>query len=355
MHAQQRRKGKHMFCHRDQVGRRSRPPAALNHIQSLQGRKTTKRGFAITIGVALLCGGSGPALAGGVKKIKQPRSFPIIISAPGSYRLNSNLDVTATGQANPENLDAIQITAEGVTLDLAGFQIKGPTVCTGAPWVTSCAPLGTGRGIFSSANVTIMNGAVTGMGNNGIEVGSTSSVKNLNARSNGNYGIHGGGTMTGSTAARNGARGINWFGSVSHCAARENGGPGIVGSLVSDGIATFNRGDGISADSVSNSEGRSNFNRGITASNVLNSFGITNGGAGIDGLVVTHSTAIANSGDGITGSAVIGNVAQFNTGFGIRVDPGGSYTQNNVQSNTGGTITGGLSQGQNVCNGIPGC
>jgi len=44
--------------------------------------------------------------------------FPVTISEVGSYRLTGNLSIGST--------DAIEITADNVTLDLNGFLIIGP-------------------------------------------------------------------------------------------------------------------------------------------------------------------------------------------------------------------------------------
>src|SRR5437867_140385 len=82
-----------------------------------------------------------PAGASGPRKLKQPKTFPLTISEPGSYILVTNITVPDA------NTTAISITADNVTLDLGGFSIMGPTVCSGGPPVTSCAPSGTGIGI----------------------------------------------------------------------------------------------------------------------------------------------------------------------------------------------------------------
>src|SRR5436190_10630805 len=78
------------------------------------------------------------ALAGGVTPGDAP-GFPVTISLAGSYRLSGNLTVPDA------NTTAINITADNVTIDLNGFSIIGPVVCTpiGTP-VTSCSPSGSG-------------------------------------------------------------------------------------------------------------------------------------------------------------------------------------------------------------------
>lgn len=84
--------------------------------------------------------------------------FPITITQPGSYRLTSGLTVGS-------NITAITISADHVTLDLNGFEIRGPVSCSGTP-VTSCSSTGTGLGIDINADyVTVENGHLTGLGN----------------------------------------------------------------------------------------------------------------------------------------------------------------------------------------------
>lgn len=61
------------------------------------------------------------ALAGNVTP-GDAAGYPITISTPGSYKLMSNLVV-------PDFKNGIEIVAEGVTLDLNGFTIKGSMQC----------------------------------------------------------------------------------------------------------------------------------------------------------------------------------------------------------------------------------
>jgi hypothetical protein len=72
------------------------------------------------------------ALSGRVTPGDQ-RGFPVSISQPGSYRLTSNLIVDSFGVA-------IEITADGVTLDLNGYSIVGkglPADFTYYPCITA--------------------------------------------------------------------------------------------------------------------------------------------------------------------------------------------------------------------------
>jgi parallel beta-helix repeat protein len=160
-----------------------------------------------------------------VKPIGVPKEFPITIDAPGTYRLTSNLKVPSA------NTTAIQITADNVTLDLNGFSIVGPTVCLGSP--LTCKPTGSGQGILASKDaVTVLNGTVRGMGNDGIAlIGKSGRVEKVHVASNGGNGISalGACTLSGNTARSNGAFGILVLGSstVSDNTAEKNGRAGI--------------------------------------------------------------------------------------------------------------------------------
>src|SRR6266404_299820 len=92
--------------------------------------------------------------------------FPYRITQPGSYRLSGNLTVPDV------NATAIQVMADNVTIDLNGFSIIGPVVCTGFP-VQTCSPNPTflrasGVDGGSYSNITVVNGTVRGMGFYGI-------------------------------------------------------------------------------------------------------------------------------------------------------------------------------------------
>src|SRR5271170_3750944 len=65
--------------------------------------------------------------------------FPYTITQPGSYRLSGNLTVPNV------NTDGIVISVDNVNIDLNGFSIIGPAVCTGCP--AKCTSTGTGVGI----------------------------------------------------------------------------------------------------------------------------------------------------------------------------------------------------------------
>jgi hypothetical protein len=88
--------------------------------------------------------------------------FPVTLSAAGSYRLTSNLDLVGTGTA-------VSITADGVDLDLGGFTIDNGGRCTGTP-VTSCAggEASTLGIVLAGSHGRVRNGVVRGFNNAGI-------------------------------------------------------------------------------------------------------------------------------------------------------------------------------------------
>ncbi|MGH8245135.1 MAG: right-handed parallel beta-helix repeat-containing protein [Gammaproteobacteria bacterium] len=72
-----------------------------------------------------------------------PIAVPTTISSPGAYLLRSSIDFNAAAGAG------ITITASGVTLDLNGFEIRGPG-----------GKQGTGVRILGAKGVTVRNGGI---------------------------------------------------------------------------------------------------------------------------------------------------------------------------------------------------
>ncbi len=272
--------------------------------------------------------------------------FPVTISRPGSYQLTSNLTVARA------NTTCIEITSDNVTLDLNGFTISGPTVCTAGPNNSvTCNPSGNGIGVNapSEGNVTVINGVVTGMGLDGINLaGPGARVENIQAYSNGGYGIrttsgsnntssNNGGvgilitTGSNNTAAGNGGDGIDSLGTANNSVSNNNGGVGI-NALTANSNASFNnQGDGIDANTAN----------GNTASG--------NTGNGIAAGTANNNVSTGNGGNGIVATTAVGNTATGNTGHGL-VSSGG-YTNNVFQGNAGGQVSGGIQMGTNVCSG----
>jgi hypothetical protein len=227
--------------------------------------------------------------------------FPVTISEPGSYRLASNLVVPDAATT------AIQITADDVTLDLNGFSIIGPNVCTPNP--TRCTFQGGGIGVMavgpvgvvSPANVRVMNGTVRGMGGHGIRMmGDGTVVERVLSVSNGGPGI------------------VVGEGSVIDSIAKLNGsGSAIVGMIV----------------------------RGCTAANNIFGIFVRPGGVATGniaksnaagGLSVTNATAQGNTAkdngtygiDAVCPGALIGNTAHGNATININTNGACTMTDN---------------------------
>jgi len=215
--------------------------------------------------------------------------FPITISQSGSYRLNGNIAVPDA------DTTAIQITANFVTLDLNGFSITGPAVCTTHP--TMCPAPGLGIGIQAGGDspigprgVRILNGSVVGLGNLGILMtGDGSFVDKVTVDSNPGGGMHIAGTVLQSVATQNGPF-------------------GIFGITVRDSTAAQNFGDGIILDAVG----------GVATGNVS----IHNGGYG---FLIPFGTATGNS-------------AFLNNSFGISAICPSSITGNTIVATQTGSI-----------------
>ncbi len=161
--------------------------------------------------------------------------FPVHMNsqnAASSFVLTSDLvvpDANTTGIFLPN----------GGTLDLNGFQIQGPTACTGKPAV--CSGGGNGIGVFAGIGNTIKNGTIRGMGLSGIQMGG-GRVENMLIQSNGGRGITAGG-----------AEGLH----VSKCRILQNGSDGIYtasgsprGSLIVDNAIFANTAEGIEGTGI---------------------------------------------------------------------------------------------------------
>jgi len=295
------------------------------------------------------------ALAGGVTP-GDAAGFPVTIDQSGSYRLTSNLILATTGD------HAIQITStsQNVTIDLNGFSITGPNSCTGGGSSISCTFNSGGHGILMDQgvdSVRVMNGAIQGMGGNGI-AGSTVNL-----------------FLEGVAVSENGSSGV----SCGRCQILRN-------------RIFSNRQDGISCGAACVIvENRIEFSglRGITATfglhNIHRNVIVGHGSFGIDtkGAIVATENVVADNGGGIrttpiagggsriegntvrdntgngievgTASAVEGNSVAGNSGVGLVLGANSGYAQNVIDSNAGGTVSGGIEMGTNVCDGNTTC
>ena len=275
--------------------------------------------------------------------------LPVTITTPGSYRLTSPLAVP------DENTHGILVDADDVAIDLNGFAIQGPVVCTGNPLVCSVAT-GSGSGVSASFSerVSVRNGSVNGMGFVGIRLGLHGEVVGVRAASNRAVGIvaSSGSLVSGNSTSSNGV-GIS----------------AGTSSVVSGNVALTNRTDGIISSDGTLITGNSAFGNGEDGLNVgggslvSGNVAYLNGGHGISVLVgatVSHNTAYSNQQDGIrsaAGCTVVGNTVRTNDGFGLTLGAQTGYRENGITGNSAGTVSGTslVNLGNNVCNGSATC
>lgn len=260
-------------------------------------------------------------------------NFEFIINQPGSYYLSANLAVT--------KFAGIKINAEGVTLDLNGFEVRRTGGSGGVGiqiLVTShrCVVRnGSIKGFFTGADG--YNGGsparggrfeqltVTGCATFGLSAGEGWEIDRCNAHDNAGQGIVAfgkGSTVRDCSAINNRTPGIAVVeGVVSNCAANTNTTP--ADTTQTGGIVAF---DSTVINCVS-----SNNTSGSTA---------TDAGAGIyaqGSSIVKNCTVESNKGDGIiaTGNCLIlennsvGNGNGIGNGAGIRAFNSGNRIEGN--------------------------
>jgi len=160
--------------------------------------------------------------------------LPVTITAAAparSFRLTSDL-TTASGAQT-----MISVSVPSVTIDLGGFRIAGPAVCSGVP-VTSCTNGGAGQGVTGGNDVTVKNGSITGMGNTAVSLTYSARVEGLNV-------FHCGGGITatdlavirGNIVTSGGGDGIRCR---DHCVVSENSATGHFGDGIDVAIGTVN-------------------------------------------------------------------------------------------------------------------
>jgi hypothetical protein len=260
------------------------------------------------------------ALAGGVTA-GDTVGFPVTLATAGTYVLTGPLTVS------DPNTSAIVVTATGVTIDLNGFKIAGPSSCTGFGSTISCSPAGSGEGISSTATgTTVRNGIVRGFPGRGVALGDQARVESVTVLDHGGNGIDvvGGGLVRGCIAYRNGGNGIEGTSAVlvEHSQAHGNGIDGIrllTSGSVQGNVTRGNAGDGIS----------------------------------VNAAAVENNAVYANSGDGVqttSGSLVRGNAIRSNTLNGLNLDAHTGWAHNSLDAN-GTAAVGGYRWNNNSCSG----
>ena len=288
------------------------------------------------------------ALAGGVTA-SDTAGFPVTLDAPGSYVLTSGLNTSSGSQTG------IEITADDVTLDLNGFEIRGAISCstTGAASEITCG-VGLGEGISALApvaNVTVRNGSVRGFGQRCVELlGERAQIENVRVAECGFDAV-----KTGASAnVRNVSATLGhqvgiWVGDrsrVEGCSVTVNRSSGVLLSVGSLAMGTVSSGNGGFA-----------FN-GINAT-YLNNTMIGNEAGGIvanDRATVIGNTILDNGQSGLScqGSGVcnvidnlIANHSLRQVHFGVP----GAYRGNVLSGTTPVSGAGGVQTGPNYCNG----
>jgi len=266
--------------------------------------------------------------ADGVREINQS-CFPgcAVISSPGSYVLTSDIVVTSESQ------NAIFVSAADVSIDLNGFELRGPTTCTGATGsALVCAPVSggsEGNGVrAASLNVSVKNGRIRGMGANGVLCGNGCRVENVEIVECGDSGITAGNAslIRNNIVRRNNASGIGFTGT---------GGSRYEGNTL---IENGNEGLFSGSHSV-----------------IVGNTAVRNGGTGLftnpNGVVIGN-TSSSNAGSGIraVGGVVRENVVQGNSGTGLELVVSDTLYSDNVIDGNGATVTNGTQGGVNWCN-----
>jgi hypothetical protein len=121
------------------------------------------------------------AAAGGITPSDGP-GFPVSIDTAGSYVLTGDLIVPDL------NTDAIQILTDHVTIDLNGFKISGPAVCSGSPGSITCSA-GSGRAVTgATTDIAVLNGGIHGFAGGGIALGEKARIDSVRVLHNGGHG-----------------------------------------------------------------------------------------------------------------------------------------------------------------------
>jgi len=194
--------------------------------------------------------------------------FPVTISASGSYRLTSNLEIdVGLIDATP---DAISMgSTNGVSIDLNGFTI----VCRRIVLPSGTAPCSNGSGVGINGNLNrtgtiVRNGSIDGFANNGVNGGTACLIEGVISRNNKLSGISVGNASL-----------------VRSNVTIDNLGAGIFGgfgALVEGNIAHGNGGDGIAL-----ALGSSGYRGNVVSGNSGTISGGTNlGGNACDGSII---------------------------------------------------------------------
>ena len=222
--------------------------------------------------------------------------FPVTITQPGSYRLTGNLVNTTVPVPH------VEILSSYVTLDLGGFEVRGPQTCIGTPPGCTGDPNGLGIAVdaVSRHHVVVRNGTVRGTTTRGIELGERATVEDLHVDDVDGRGIQ-----------------VGDFGSVQHSTVVSTTGIGILMGNISR-----------------------------AAENVVMSVG-SSGIQGGDGCVISGNTVASAQTTGIVvgGGSLINLNTILDSTIALFCSPRASYGNNVLFNNAGTTSSADGNQG----------
>ncbi len=334
-----------------------------------RGRRVPRMGLIITL---LLCASSAGASEGRLEishacatgpgcGAGDAPGYPVTITSASrrSAVLTSNLVVPDT------TTTAIEVLANDVTIDLAGFSIVradclGETLdCTDpASANAGIAAVGIGSPAVLLRGIRVHDGSVIGF-SDGVVLGAGSELSNVRARWNrfiglGTVGL--GSAIFGSTALANGGFGITTGTAPTSLAVGNRSFQNEVGflgaggaQLFVDNVAFENSVGGLATTSATD----------VIVGNTC--YGNSGSGIAVSGLSasVIEGNSVYDNINGIIGrdaSLVRGNVSRGHPGVGLFLGVDAGYRENTLTQNLGGDVSGGigLNLGDNACSGATG-
>ncbi|MEQ8764280.1 MAG: right-handed parallel beta-helix repeat-containing protein [Planctomycetota bacterium] len=231
-------------------------------------------------------------------------SLPYTITSPGSYYFLGNLDGTS-------GASGITVDADDVTIDMNGFRMQG--VVGSLDGITTTT---------TPRNITIVNGAIGGWGQSGVDLVAAHTISLDRLKSTGNavsgFRLGSEATLTKCTAEQNGNIGFFFIDDANSV-------------LASDCIAVSNTGDGfhsVSTGSVPEPAKAGSFTRCIAKGNTGDGYELA--GYELDGCAASENTLfgfvlIASEAQGCTARS---NQQGFHASVGTQIRE--SSTKNNL-------------------------
>lgn len=261
--------------------------------------------------------------------------LPVTITAPGSYRLTSNLSFN--GLFGPPSTNFVEVNAGDVDFDLNGFAIRCANALTGAP-CTGSTISGVSIAAFAK-RVRVHDGSFFGMPGDGVFGVNSGEIvlERLRASESGRNGLQAGG----------GSR-------VERCTVEGSAQLGLVvgfDSIVIGNVVRDSGDVGLSVGSGSVVRGNTSNDNASTGIRAVGDSVVEGNTAGRN--QIGFSLADTQAGGGLARD----NVANGNTGLGMSLGPSWVFTDNVVQGNNSGAnqTSGGIQGTGNYCGTTLGC